>query len=294
MYSYPAEQLKGIITEIIQQHLTPEIWSWLQQQQSLAGGIAGFNKAFVLIPRKMGKAELQCTPEQINTIQQILPGFSVAGYTIDRLCRIWLLLQLDNLDEGTYIRTIDNLFEAAEVNELVALYGALPILAYPKKWTARCAEGIRSNIGVVLEAIICNNPYPSAYLEEAAWNQLVLKAFFTEKNIDHIIGIDERTNKTLADTLCDFAHERWAAARTLHPQAWRCVAPFINADNINDIQKVAASKDTVEQKAALLACHSSNYAAAKTLLNQYPEINNAIQSGKITWHTLASEEEPVM
>lgn len=294
MYSYPAEQLKVMITEVLQQQLASEIWNWLQQQKSSAGGIAGFNKTFVLIPRKTGKAEVAFSPEQIKAIQQIRPGFSIAGYTIDRLCRIWLLLQLDCTNDETYFKTINNLFDAAEVNELVALYGALPVLAYPQKWTGRCAEGIRSNIGVVLEAIICDNPYPSEWLTEAAWNQLVLKAFFTEKDIDRIIGIDERTNKPLADTLCDFAHERWAASRTLHPQSWRCVAPFINADNINDIQKVAASKDPVEQKAALLACNSSNYAPAKTLLNQYPEINDAIQSGKITWHSLAREEKSVV
>jgi hypothetical protein len=196
---------------------------------------------------------------------------------------------LDNTNEDAYIKTIENLFLAAEVNELVTLYGALPVLAYPQKWAARCAEGIRSNIGAVLETIICNNPYPSEYLSEAAWNQLVLKAFFTEKNIDCIIGLDKRANKALADTLCDYAHERWAASRTVHPQLWRCVAPFIDAGNFSDIQKVLESKNPVEQKAALLACYNSNYEPAKTLLHEYSEIENTIESGELNWHSLAKE-----
>ncbi|MBN8789855.1 MAG: EboA domain-containing protein [Terrimonas sp.] len=290
MYAYPVQRLKAIITQIVQQQVNPEVWSWLQQQESLAGGIAGFNKTFVLIPRKTGKSVITLSAEQSDAIQQIRPGFSLAGYTIDRLCRVWLLLQQDGISEADYLKNIDNLFTAAEVNELVALYGALPLLAYPRKFTARCAEGIRSNIGDVLQTIICDNPYPAEYLEEAAWNQLVLKAFFTEKDIDRIIGLDKRTNKPLADTLCDYAHERWAASRTVHPQLWRCAAPFINAENFGDIQRAANSTDITEQKAALLACYNSNYQPAKTLLHQFPEINNAIQSGKLNWHTLAKEE----
>ncbi len=38
-----------------------------------------------------------------------------------------------------------------------------------------------------------------------AWNQLVLKAFFTEKPIQQIIGLDERANEKLASTAYDFA-----------------------------------------------------------------------------------------
>ena len=80
-------------------------------------------------------------------------------------------------------------FTAAEVNELVALHGALPVLAYPRKFTVRCAEGIRSTVGDVLQPLFAII-YPAEYLEEAAWNQLVLKAF-TEKEIDRI-GLDKK------------------------------------------------------------------------------------------------------
>lgn len=287
MYSYPAERLKSIISEIIQQQLPPAIWQWLQEP-------AAFNKTFVLIPRKTGKADIVISEEQSKALQQTRPGFSVNGYSIDRLCRVWLLLQSDTTNEEDYLERTDHLFLAADVNELVALYGALPVLAYPEKWVKRCAEGIRSNIGAVLETIICDNPYPSEYLSEAAWNQLVLKAFFTEKDIDRITGLDKRANKPLADTLCDYAHERWAASRTVHPQLWRCVSPFIDAQNFSDIQKVAGSNDPVEQKAALLACNGSSYQPAKTLLNQFPEINKAIQSGKLNWHSLATGQPVVV
>ena len=180
-------------------------------------------------------------------------------------------------------------FLAAEMNELVALYSALPLLAYPERWSKRCADGIRSNIGDVLQAIMCNNPYPSEQLEEKAWNQLVLKAFFTEKPIFEIIGLDERANGELANILSDYAHERWAAGRTINPLLWRCVGKFINASIFPDIQRIANSENEKEREAAALACCNSNYEPAKKLLDTMPLIKSAIEKGELTWQTLADK-----
>ncbi len=91
------------------------------------------------------------------------------------------------------------------MNELTALYGALPFLAFPEAWKLRTAEGVRSNIGSVLEAIMVRNPYPAQYLDEPAWNQLVMKAFFTDKPVHLISGLDERANPELARILRDFS-----------------------------------------------------------------------------------------
>lgn len=289
MFDYPVEQLKTLFAQIIQQQLSLETWAWLQQQESMPDGVAGFNKAFMLIPRKTGKALVQIPADQSTMLELVKPGFSLNGYTIDRLCRVWLLLQLDSTNEELYFKTIEQLFNAAEVNELVALYGALPVLAHAQKWTARCSEGIRSNIGSVLETIICNSPYPAERLNEAAWNQLVLKAFFTEKDINSIIGLDTRANKALAHTLVDYAHERWAASRPVHPQLWRCVAPFVDAGNFEDIITLATSENDTDQKAAMLACFHSHYPPAKTLLLNQPQITQAISDGTLTWLSLSPE-----
>jgi hypothetical protein len=62
---------------------------------------------------------------------------------------------------------------------------------YSEEWKLLCALGIRSNMGNVLEAIMYHNPYPAAYIEEPAWNQLIMKAFFTGKNVNNIIGLDK-------------------------------------------------------------------------------------------------------
>ena len=174
------------------------------------------------------------------------------------------------------------------MNELADLYAALPVFAYPEIWVKRCAEGIRSNIGIVLDAIMYDNPYPAEYLDEAAWNQMVLKAFFTDKDVNRIIGLDERANAPLAATLIDYAHERWAAQRSVNVQLWRLVGKFIDEANFSDIQNVMASGDIISRKAAALACAQSDYEPAKNLLDSAPELKNEIIENKLNWITLNS------
>lgn len=275
---------------LMQQQLAPDAWQWLQEKaaQLNTQGSNALAVAFAAMPRKAGKAIVDISAENAAAFAAIRPHFTVNQWSIDRLCRVWLLLQLNTDDEAVYVRRIETLFPAAEMNELVALYSALPLLAYPEAWRGRCAEGIRSNIGPVLEAIICNNPYPSEQLPDGAWNQLVLKAFFTEKRIDQIIGLDGRANVALADTLIDFARERRAAGREVPPMLWRCVAPFISAENIRDVEGALYSTETNERAAAALALSQSSLPEAKALLQKNNELTAEVHSGALSWKSLAA------
>lgn len=284
------DEIKKILTVIIRENLSPETWGWLAEKSVLGNHSAQqLSIAFVTMPRKTGRTVIHFTKEQTNTLSSVRPGFSIDNWTIDRLCRVWLLLHIDSTKKDEYSRLIENLFLAAEMNELVALYSSLPVLPYPELWRSRCAEGIRSNIGLVLEAIICNNPYPSEQLSEAAWNQLLMKAFFTDKPIHQIIGLDQRVNKELANMLSDYANERWSASRAVNPQLWRCVGKFIDEKNFPNIQRISQSTDVIEREAAALACYDSDYPAAKELLNQNDGLKSQIESGQLSWALLAKK-----
>ncbi|MGZ8523265.1 MAG: EboA domain-containing protein [Chitinophagaceae bacterium] len=284
------EEVKKIITTIIRENLSPEAWSWLAEKCVLGNQSARqLNIAFASMPQKTGKAPTLYTTKQAEALSLARPGFSIDNWTIDRLGRVWLLLHIDATKKEDYFRAVENLFLAAEMNELVALYSALPVLQYPELWRSRCAEGIRSNIGIVLEAIICNNPYPSEQLNEAAWNQLVMKAFFTDKPIQTIAGLDQRANKELANMLSDYANERWAASRAVNPQLWRCTGKFIDEKIFPGIQRIFQSPDTIEKEAAALACYESDYPAAKELLKQDDSLRLEIESGHLSWDKLAKK-----
>lgn len=180
-----------------------------------------FYRVFTAMPRFVGKRPVDMPADIGFALGRIRPGFSVEGWTMDRLARVWWLLQLPADDETTYVGTITQLFKAGELNELVALYSALPVLAFPEAWRFQATEGIRNNIADVQSAIMLHNPYPADYFAEAAWNQMILKAFFTDKDVTQIIGLDERKNPRLAQTLADYAAERRAAGRSLPPHIER-------------------------------------------------------------------------
>jgi hypothetical protein len=289
-FAYDVKNLEAGLAGVIRRHVPAEAWSWLQEkaQQIAKGDGTSFNVAFSATPRKTGKQAVTVTGAESAAIQNIRSGFTIHHWTVDRLCRVWLILHLDASARAPYIQRIERLFPTAEMGEQVALYSALPLLAYPDAWRARCSEGIRSNIADVLEAIMCDNPYASEQLDEPAWNQLVLKAIFTEKPIHRITGLDARANQNLANTLSDYAHERWAAHRRVLPMLWRCVGNFINDSIFPDIQRIAGSEISAEREAAALACAQSSYAPARDLVKTNPELSSMIQSG-LTWNTLAQK-----
>jgi hypothetical protein len=274
------EEIKRVIKEIIKANAATDVVEWLEEDRAL-------NTAFVLLPRKTGKGATNISPEQIKRLDAIIPGFSVDGWGIDRLTRTYLLLNLDATDRDEYFRKIENLFLAAEMSELVALYSALPLLAYPEIWVKRCSEGVRSNMGNVMEAVMYHNPYPAQNLDQNAWNQMVLRAFFTGKEVGKIIGIDSRANKDLAYIISDYIHERWAAKREINPNLWRLVGKFIDDKLFEDIKRLFDEGNLIERKAGALAISQSNYQPAKALLKKYPELVTAIENKSLTWDTLS-------
>ncbi len=286
MYNYDFNGLKGVLSSEMKQHLGDEEYEWLGKNAALVSsedGASNLNLSFSLLPRKTGSAIIRQDELQRDELEMIRSGFSVDKWPLHRLCRTWLLLHVSAEEKDNYCGKIETLFANAEMNELADLYASLSVLAFPKFWIDRCAEGVRSNMGVVLDAIMYENPYPSEYLDEAAWNQLVLKAFFTAKDPNRIIGIDERANEHLASTLVDYAHERWAADRHVNNQLWRLVGPFIDERNFEDLKKVFHSDDEHSRNAAALSLTQSSFEPAHRLLDASPELKNDIDNKKLKW-----------
>lgn len=291
-FAYDYDSLNLYLQDMLKKNLSQEAWRWLGEEGQYARtgkDVRKFSIAFVAMPRKTGKSALNLSENVEADLSRLRKGFSVKGWTADRLARAWLLMQLDAGDKEQYVSIIENLFPNAEMSELATLYASLPLLAYPESWKKRCAEGIRSNIGQVLDAVICNNPYPAEQLDEAAWNQLVLKAIFTGKPVLEITGLRQRRNANLAASLRDYAHERWAAHRDVNPLLWICVSPFIDSGNFSDIQRVFASADPLEREAAALACYESAFEPARRLVEQNAELKSSIQSGRMRWDHVAQQ-----
>jgi len=216
------KNLPELFPQIIKRNLSSEAWDWFQKKIDLVRTeerSMQLNLSFSMLPRQTGRNIVELTNEEVAEIN--LSGMELNDWTIDKLCRVWLLMQIPAGDKENYLRKINGLFATAEMNEQVALYAALPFYCYPEEWIARCEEGIRSNIGTVLEAIMYHNPYPAKFLSTPSWNQLVLKAFFTEKEVSKIYRLYERANPALSETLLDYVQERLAAHRTVAPEIYQ-------------------------------------------------------------------------
>jgi hypothetical protein len=269
---------------VIQQQLTNTESEWLRQK-SLSSPLE-IMTAFVAVPRFLSRQFVQPTPEHALEITKACPGFSIQEWDTVRLCRVWLLTCLDASREEVYVRHIETLFDTAEMNELVALYSALPLLAYPNHWVFKATEAVRSNVGDVFDALVIQNPYPASHFSELAWNQLVLKTIFNDKPIHRIVGLADRANARLALMLSDFAHERWAAGRSVAAQVWRLTPRFMNDTLLADMQHLFASPNPFNQQAAALACYQSVHPEAQRLLAEHPELTTRIKQKKLTWADL--------
>lgn len=248
-------------------------WQWLSSQaESLAAdpnpGLAA--RIFTSLPREL-KSDSTLSPISLDETVEGSHGLSlvVQGWTTVRLARVWVLAGIPKLDEADYVQLIERLFKYGDMEELVALYSALPLYHYPEAWRSRCKEGIRSNIGHVRHAVMVNNPYPAHYLDEEAWNQLVLKAFFTDEDIPHIIGLKQRNNLRLAQALTDYAYERHAAQREINPMLWILVGPFMDERAFELMERVMdQSERTLERQAIAYAFKHSNYERALQYLDE--------------------------
>nr|WP_245402699.1 EboA domain-containing protein [Pontibacter sp. E15-1] len=239
--------------------------------------------AFSAAPRFVGKEKLQLTDAEVAQANTIRPGFSPSGWTADRAARTLLLLSLPTGDAEAFVKQIETLFGTADMGELVALYGSLPLLPHPERFTHRAAEGVRTNMGDVYEAVALDNPYPADYMEEDQWNQLVLKTLFVGKPLYRIYGLETRSNPKLAHMLSSYAHERWAAGRPVSPELWRPVGPHIDTAILPDIQKLFVQPDETEREAAALACASSSFGPAKELLATHTALKQRVENGELNW-----------
>jgi hypothetical protein len=290
--SIDIEKTKIFLFELLKQQAETKSMEWLVLQKEKIekeGSYLKFYMAFGQASRFFKKAILHLTDQQKELANNIREGFSPHTWDQLQTARSYLLLHFEEKEASSWVNALNKLFETADMHEQQSLYAAVPIMPFQAEMKERAIEGLRTNISSVFDAVALNNPYPSEYFDERAWNQMVLKAIFMQRPLYQIQNADDRANPVLAKILVDFAHERWAAGRTVMPELWRFVGPYINEENFADIQKVLQTNDPNQRKAALLACGSSNYVPAKKLLEDHSEINEAIINGEITWEHIGVE-----
>ncbi len=218
--------ITDLLRDWILLQVTQSSVTWLdEKQEQIAKGANTrvFFTAFSAVPRYTGKNQLNLTLKDLKTASAIQTGWFPGNWSVDQAARTLLVLALPQDDVEKYLHTLEQVFTTADVGELVALYQALPLLPYPERLRKRAAEGVRSNMIAVFNAIALQNPYPAQYFDTLAWNQMILKALFVGSPLHLIQGLDSRANPELARMVVDYAYERHSANRSIPAELWRLV-----------------------------------------------------------------------
>ncbi|MGH8503362.1 MAG: EboA domain-containing protein [Gammaproteobacteria bacterium] len=266
--------------------------AWLDgQHERLAASAPDyiFFAAFSAVPRHTGKLRLSAEDTQLNDDNRA----HWAHWRVDQAGRTLLLLAVDSGDAEAYAGKLQKLSSCADLDELIALYQSLPLLPHRQRLRALAAEGARSNMTAVFNAVALCNAYPAEHFDDGAWNQLVLKALFVESPLHLIEGLDRRANPELARMLVDYAHERWAAKRRVSPELWRPVGPYADDSTVSDLEKVLADPDPLQQRAAALALLQSACPRAAEVLARRADLRAAIAQGRLSWRVLAGGETTI-
>jgi hypothetical protein len=286
---------KAAVQEYLKKALSdnsgPESLVWLEEQVEKITHSTSPNAFFLAFSKASRHFKKETLSTDLGALSLDDPGmlpFSLSHWDSLQAARTFLLLQLPQ-EKTSWMTTVQQLFETADMYEQQALYAALPLLPFAEDLLPRAIEGCRTNMSLVFDAIALNNPYPARFFPEANWNQLVLKAIFMQRPLYLIRDLDRRRNSALAAMAADFAHERWAAGRAVMPEVWRLLVPFMGSQYLDDLKKVLAATDATEQKAGALAAYQTNYAPAKELLATYPLLQEACATGAYRWEELGIE-----
>lgn len=247
--------------------------------------------SFSAVPQHTGKDLIQLSNEELEKAGKLRNNWKPVNWSADQLARVFLILSYADEGKEAFLEKIEKIFVTSDLGEAVALYKGLPLYPYPEQFKERAAEGIRSNMTTVFNAVAHYNPYASEFLEEGAWNQMVLKALFVESALYPIVGIDERANETLAKMLVEYAHERWSAGREISPELWRPVGPFIEEDYAKDIRKSLNHPEKIQKLAAVLALLDSNYSQKDDLLESHQHLVKEVKEQKISWEDIGRKYE---
>jgi len=284
-----SDLLQQHLLHILQKHADPLAVKWLQEQFEKIEN--SFNErplfmAFGASARKFAANAPHYTDTELQKAGELGNGFSIAHWNMQEIARACLFLRLAGHPKEQYLGAMHKLFGAADVAEQVALYKALPILPYPEDMVTQAAEGVRTNMTVVLDAVALHNPFPQQHFNQTAWNQMVLKSIFTERPLYQIWGLDARANPELTQMLIDYAHERRAAGRYVVPELWRAALPYLTDTHTPELLPLLEGDSLFEQAAAALCLQELKGAQSDRLRKEHAETQQQALAKYPDWDSL--------
>lgn len=219
--SCPRGTASAWLAEVLDAHASPSERVWMAEQR--AGVSANsLTRAFSAAGRYVNADLVALDAEQRHALEQLTyPGFTPSS--MRDAARACLLLAYADVGRSSEVRSVvEKLYYKGDANEQIVVVRCLALLPEPQEYTLLATDAARSHVQPVFEALACSNPFPARYLPDAAFNQVVMKAFFTGVAVRRIAGLGDRNNQELRRMARDFASERAAAGRLI-PHDLDCV-----------------------------------------------------------------------
>ncbi|MGB5428574.1 EboA domain-containing protein [Eudoraea sp.] len=274
------------LSEILGHSVSEETLTWIENKLDLIIKSKSAKELYLTYSLLAGKIDSAKKP-RFEGINQELKEYLIAqNADLLQIARIYLLNRVLESDLAYFSGKVANLIQVADTSELETFLKFLILLPNAGDFNQAGVEALRTNIGIIFDAIALNNPYPSIYFNDQQWNQMYLKAAFMQRNLGEIVDVEKRANSDLARIISDYAHERWAASRDIDPMFWRPVTGFLEGVLLKDMDHLFKSKDIIENRAAALCCYYSQQPEANKLLDNYPDLNEKVANKAVTWGNL--------
>jgi hypothetical protein len=209
----------AVLRAIVAARARPEAARWLEETLEQLGEPPERTRLRVAFARA-GRELSDDTIELTDRDQAGLRGAGIwdmgPSLTLRDVGRAALLLgALGSLRPDEHVVWVEHMFRTGELGEQETLVRMLALLPDADRFADLAAEATRTNAVQVFAALACDNPYPARYLPELNFNQMVMKAIFSELPVTRIRGLADRTTPELVRMARDFGSERRAAGRSV-------------------------------------------------------------------------------
>jgi hypothetical protein len=202
--------------ELIANRASGSAYEWLLARHEQLDS-DNFAAVYAGVGRRLGPAPVLPSADELARLALASVPAPV-GWPLSAVARAALLSELcRQLAPDAQLQLLAAQFKTGDNAERAALLKSLPLLPGPERFVEIAIEACRSSVQSIFEAIACENPYPARYFPEPNFNQLVLKAFFSEIAVQRILGLHERRSAELVRMAHAYASERRAAGRSVPP-----------------------------------------------------------------------------